>query len=65
MANDKTAQQTVTLDSRKRLSLAKFIQGDAPDGYIVTEESGGKIILEPAVVMTHDEYEERFGVRPS
>lgn len=42
----------VTLDSRKRLNLASF----APrESYKITAEKSGRIVLEPAVVLTEDE----------
>lgn len=42
------------LDSRRKLSLAK-IAADDVNGYLVTREPSGRIILEPAVVMTMSE----------
>jgi len=40
------------LDSRKRLNLAKIATSDS---YIVTTEANGRIVLDPAVVMTKAE----------
>lgn len=42
----------MTLDSRKRINLASIATRDS---YRVTRESGGRIILDPAVVLTEDE----------
>ena len=42
----------MTLDSRKRLNLATLSPRDA---YVVTREKSGRIILDPAVVLTEDE----------
>ena len=39
----------VELDSRRRLSLGKLATSDR---YLVREESGGVLVLEPAVVVT-------------
>lgn len=44
--------QLAQLDSRKRVSLAKIATADT---YIVTAEPSGRIVLEPAVVMTEAE----------
>jgi len=40
------------LDSRKRISLAKIATSNS---YIVTAEANGRIVLDPAVVMTKTE----------
>jgi hypothetical protein len=42
----------VTLDSRKRINLATIATRDS---YKVTRESNGRIILDPAVILTEDE----------
>jgi len=42
----------MTLDSRKRISLATIATRDS---YKVTREPSGRIILDPAVVLTEDE----------
>lgn len=42
----------MTLDSRKRINLATIATRDS---YAVTVEKNGRIILDPAVVMTEDE----------
>lgn len=42
----------VTLDSRKRLNLAAIATRDS---YRWTREDNGRIILEPAVVLSEDE----------
>ncbi|MBP2422202.1 hypothetical protein [Microbacterium imperiale] len=42
----------MTLDSRKRMNLASIATRDS---YKVTRESNGRIILDPAVVLTEDE----------
>lgn len=39
----------IQVDSRKRVSLGKLAHHDQ---YIVTEENDGRLILEPAVVLT-------------
>ena len=41
-----------TLDSRKRLNLASIATRDS---YRLTREENGRIILEPAVVLSEDE----------
>jgi len=41
-----------TLDSRKRINLATIATRDS---YRVTLESNGRIILDPALVLTEDE----------
>lgn len=47
-----TINAFMTLDSRKRLNLATIATRDS---YSVTREANGRIILEPAVVLTEDE----------
>lgn len=42
----------MTLDSRKRISLAAFSPRET---YKVTTEASGRILLEPAAVFTEDE----------
>jgi len=44
----------VEVDSRQRVSLNRV--KTKHDRYIVTEEAGGTLILEPAVVLTRDEH---------
>lgn len=44
--------QFAQLDTRKRVSLAKIATADS---YMITAEPSGRIILEPAVVMTQTE----------
>lgn len=46
------ATQLLQLDTRKRVSLAKIATAD---NYIATTEASGRIILDPAVVMTEVE----------
>ena len=40
------------LDARKRVNLAKVATATS---YLITAEPGGRIVLEPAVVMTESE----------
>ena len=42
----------MSLDSRKRINLASIATRDA---YKVTREPSGRIVLDPAVVLTEDE----------
>jgi hypothetical protein len=54
----------VTLDARKRVSLAAFATTDT---YLITRGEHGRIILDPAVVLTAEEHAllEDAGVRAS
>lgn len=47
-----TTTTFMTLDSRKRINLASIATRDS---YRVTSEPNGRIVLEPAVVLTEDE----------
>lgn len=47
-----TTTTYMTLDSRKRINLASIATRNA---YKVTSEDNGRIVLEPAVVLTEDE----------
>lgn len=47
-----TTSAFMTLDSRKRINLATIADRSE---YKVTKEPGGRIVLDPAVVLTEDE----------
>ncbi len=44
--------EILTLDSRKRANLASVADHDH---YVMTREPSGRIVLDPAVVLTEDE----------
>lgn len=48
----KTTTTFAQLDVRKRISLAKF---SPPASYVMTVEPSGRIVLEPAVMLTEDD----------
>jgi hypothetical protein len=48
------ASSLATLDSRKRINLASIA---TRENYLVTREPSGRIILDPAVVLTESELE--------